>query len=44
MLDGVVLAQDRRQAHDDAGQRRLDVLVGVGDQLLRWSEGVSNTA
>ena len=34
VLYGVVLAQDRRQAHDDARQCRLDVLVGVRHQLL----------
>lgn len=34
MLDGAVFAQDRGEAHDDGGQRRLDVLVGVRHQLL----------
>lgn len=34
VLDGAVFAQDRGQAHDDGGQRRLDVLVGVRHQLL----------
>ncbi|TNN38569.1 hypothetical protein EYF80_051262 [Liparis tanakae] len=29
VLDGVVLAQDGRQAHDDRGQRRLHMLIGV---------------
>ena len=34
MLDGVVLAEDRGEAHDDTGQGRLDVLVAVSDELL----------
>jgi len=34
MLDGVVLAQDRREAHDHRRQGGLDVLVGVGHKLL----------
>ena len=34
VLDGVVFAQDWREAHDDGGQCRLDMLVGVGHQLL----------
>ena len=34
MLDGAVFAQDRGEAHDDGGQRRLDMLVGIRHQLL----------
>ncbi len=34
MLDGVRLANDRGEAHDDGGEGRLDVLVRIGDQVL----------
>ena len=34
MLDGVFLAEDGREAHDDGSEGRLDVLIGVVDQLL----------
>lgn len=40
MLDGGVLADDRRQAHDHRRQRGLDVLVGVGHQLLDVRQNV----
>ena len=34
MIDCVGLPQDWRETHDNAGQSALDMLVGVGDQLL----------
>ena len=44
VLNGVVFAQDGREAHDDRGQGRFDMLVGIGHQLLggrRGSHGIS---
>lgn len=34
VLDRVVLAQDGRKAHDDRGQRRLHMLIGVRNEFL----------
>ena len=33
-FDSLVFAEDGRESHDDGGEGRLDVLVGVGDELL----------
>ena len=40
MLDGVFLAEDGREAHDDGSEGRLDVLIGVVDQLLDARQAV----
>ena len=34
MLDGVFFAEDRGKAHDDGCKSRLDVLIGVVDELF----------
>ena len=40
MIDGVDLAEDGREAHDDGSEGRLDVLVGVVHQLLDARQAV----
>ena len=42
VFDGVVLAQDRREAHDDTGQSGLDVLIAVSDEFLDAGEELSH--
>ena len=42
VLNGVVLAEDGRETHDDTGQGGLDVLVPVSDQLLDAGQQLSH--
>lgn len=38
----LVLSEDRGESHYNGGQCRLDVLIGIGDQVLHTGQDVGH--